>query len=200
MTKDDKKVFLEIIDLVHDLTIMPNGKDFDRVKNALFDNLMKYSLAEVTKALKAHCREEKFFPTLADIVHQIEGTIDERALLASSLIMKAKRKYKLRKAIRFPVPAIHFAIEKMGGWEKLYWSIDDFNENFKSMEFQKLYRVGERYASWDFEPGKIKVCPYFPSEEEIYARKKGRTFKREIFDVETDKLISENFKKNNSAT
>ena len=142
MTENDRRAFDDIMDAVNDLTIMPGGKDLERMKKILFANLMQYPLEVIASAVNAHCRAEKFFPMLADIVRQIEGTPDERAALAWSLVMKAKQKYKLRKAIRFPSPAIHFAIEKMGGWEKLYWSIDDFNENFKAAEFQKFYKIG----------------------------------------------------------
>ncbi|MBQ6776640.1 MAG: hypothetical protein IJP53_09295 [Synergistaceae bacterium] len=195
MTENDRRAFNDIMDAVNDLTIMPGGKDLARMKQILFANLMDYPLEVIANALNAHCRVEKFFPMLADIIRQIEGTPDERALLAWSLVMKAKRKYKLRKAIRFPAPAIHFAIERMGGWEKFFWSVDDYNESFKSAEFQKLYKIGEKCSSWDGENGKIKVCPYFPSEEEIYALKKGnKKFRREVFDVESDRVITENLK------
>ena len=192
LTENDRPAFDEILDFVNDLTVLPGGKDLSRMKKALFASLSQYPLDVVADALDAHCRSERFFPTLADIIRQIEGTPEERAALAWALVMKAKRKYKLRKAIKFPVPAIHFAIEKMGGWEKVYWSVDDANESFKAAEFQRFFKIGERCASWDSETGKIKVCPYFPSEEEVYALKKGRKIKREIFDVETDKIISEN--------
>ena len=195
MTENDRAAFNEILDAVNDLTIMPNGKNLERMKKILFANLLQYPLPVIAEAVNAHCRTDKFFPMLADIIRQIEGTPDERAALAWSLVMKAKQKYKLRKAIRFPVPAIHFAIEKMGGWEKVYWSIDDFNENFKAAEFQKFFRIGEKCASWTGGNGKVKVCAYFPSDEEIYALKKGnKNFKREVFDVENDKIIKENFK------
>ena len=194
MIESDRPAFDEIMDFVNDLTIMPSGKDLSRMKTALFTSLAQYPLDVVAKAVNAHCRTEKFFPMLADIIRQIEGTPDERAALAWSLVMKAKRKYKLRRAIKFPVPAIHFAIEKMGGWERVYWSIDDSNESFKAAEFQRFFKIGEKCASWEFETGKVKVCSYFPSEEEIYAIRKGKKFKREIFDVETDKIITEKFK------
>lgn len=194
MTENDRPAFDEILDFVNDLTIMPGGKDLSRMKKALFASLSQYPLDVVAEALNAHCKNEKFFPVLADIVRQIEGTPEERAALAWALVMKAKRKYKLRKSIKFPLPAIHFAIEKMGGWEKIYWSVDDMNEGFKAAEFQRFFKIGERCASWKDEQGKIKVCPYFPSEEEVYALRKGRKIKREIFDVETDKLITENIK------
>ena len=191
MTENDRQAFYDILDAVNDLTIMPNGKDLERLKQVLFKELMQYPVSIIAEAVMAHCRSNKFFPMLADIITQIEGTPDERAIIAWSLVMKAQHNYKLRKSIRFPVPAIHFAIEKMGGWERLYWSIDDDNEKFKSAEFQKLYKIGEKCASWNDEIGKVKVCPYFKSYEENYALQKGQNFKREVYDVETDKLINE---------
>ena len=192
MTENDRRAFYDILDAVNDLTIMPNGKDLERMKKILFANLLDYPLNVIASALNAHCRAEKFFPMLADIIKQIEGTPEERAALAWSLVMKAKRKYRLRKAIKFPSPAIHFAIEKMGGWEKVYWSVDDNNENFKAAEFQRFFKIGEKISSWNGENGKVKVCSYFPSEEEIYALRKGKKIKREIFDVENDKIINVN--------
>ena len=192
MTENDRRAFYDILDAVNDLTIMPNGKDLERMKKILFANLLEYPLNVIASALNAHCRAEKFFPMLADIIKQIEGTPEERAALAWSLVMKAKRKYRLRKAIKFPSPAIHFAIEKMGGWEKVYWSVDDSNENFKAAEFQRFFKIGEKISSWNGENGKVKVCSYFPSEEEIYALRKGKKIKREIFDVENDKIINVN--------
>ena len=190
MSEKDRVAFYGLIEVINDLTIMPSEKDLDRMKEILFVNLSQYPFDVVSKALYAHCREEKFFPMLADIVRQIEGTLEERAAMAWALVMKAKQKYKLRKAIRFPDPAIHFAIEKMGGWERVYWLVDDANESFRAAEFQRFFRIGEKIASWNGEGGKIKVCPYFPSEEEIYAQKKGKKFKREIFDVENDIVIN----------
>ena len=195
MTERERSAFDEVLDAVNDLTIMPGGKDLERMKEVLFANLSEYPLRVVVDALYAHCRTEKFFPMLADIIRQIEGTPDERAALAWSMVMKARQKYKLRHAIRFPSAAIHFAIEKMGGWDRLYWSVDDVNESFKSAEFQRFFKIGEKCASWDGKNGKVRVCPYFPSEEEVYARKKGSAnFKPEVFDVESDKVITDEIK------
>ena len=189
MTENDRQAFYDIMDAVNDLTVMPNGKDLERLKLILFQELMSYPLSVIAEAMMAYCRSNRFFPMLADIITQIEGTADDRAIIAWSLVMKARQKYKMRKSIRFPVPAIHFAIEKMGGWERFYWSVDDDSEIFKSSEFQKLYKIGEKCASWNDEKGKVKVCPYFKSYEENYALQKGRKFRREVYDVETDKLI-----------
>lgn len=183
MTENDRKAFDEILDLVADMTIMPNGKELARMKKVLFFGLMEYPLNVVADAAKAHCRVSRFFPMLADIIMQIEGCVEDRAALAWSLILKAKRKYRRRKGLRFPSPAIHYAIECMGGWDRLYWAIDDTNESFKAKEFFRFYRLGEKNASWK------NVRPYFPSEEEVYALSKGREFTPEIYAVDTDKPI-----------
>lgn len=183
MTENDRKAFDEIMDLVGEMTIMPNGKDLARMKKVLFFGLIEYPLNVVADAAKAHCRVSRFFPMLADIILQIEGNVEDRAALAWSLILKAKRKYRLRKSLRFPTPAIHYAIDCMGGWEHLYWAINDENENFKAKEFFRFFRLGEKNASWE------TVRPYFPSDDEVYARKKGKEFTPEIYAVDTDKPV-----------
>ena len=163
MTDNDRKAFDEIFDLVGEMTIMPSGKDLGRMKKVLFFGLSDYPLNVIADAAKAHCRVSRFFPMLADIIMQIEGSVEDRAALAWSLILKAKRKYRRNKSLRFPVPAIHYAIECMGGWEHLYWSIDDNNESFRAKEFFRFCRLGEKNATWE------NVLPYIPSNEEIYA-------------------------------
>ena len=189
MTESDRPYFYRLLEIANELTIMPGDKKLSRLQEALFMKLKEYPLEVLAKALDDYCRAEKFFPMLADIIKQIEGTPDDRAALAWASVLKAKRKYKLRKGIRFSSPATHFALEKMGGWEKFYWSLDDSNEAIKAKDFFRLFKIGEKCASWNNEPGKIKVCPYFPSDEEIYARQNGKDFQSEVFNVETDTII-----------
>ncbi len=184
MIENDRKAFNEIFDIVGEMTIMPNGKDLERMKKVLFLGLMEYPLSVISEAAKSHCRISRFFPMLADIIVQIEGSLEDRAALAWSLIMKAKRKYKLNKTLRFPLPAIHYAIECMGGWEHLYWSIDDNSENFRAKEFIRFYRLGEKNATWE------NVKPYFLSDQEAYALKKGREITPVIYAVESDKILT----------
>jgi len=184
MTENDRKAFDDIFDLVGEMTIMPGGKDLLRMKKVLFFGLMEYPLNVITEAAKAHCRVSRFFPMLADIIVQIEGNLEDRAALAWSLIMKAKRKYHRNKSLRFPSPAIHYAIDCMGGWEHLYWSLDDASENFKAKEFFRFYRLGEKNATWE------NVRPYFPSDQEAYALKHGKNFTPEIYAVDTEKILN----------
>ena len=185
MTEQDFTEFSSLMELASQVTAMPNGKNAKEVTSALFTFLARYPFDVVKCAVMNHCRENKFFPMLADIVRQIEGTAEERAAMAWSLVLKAKKKYRLMKSIRFPNPATHFAIERMGGWEHLYTYLIDEAEDFKAKIFTTYYLVGEKIATWD------TVCPYFACHEEIYAKEHGRIIKRDVFNVETDMIIPE---------
>ena len=109
LTENDRLPFYELLDFANELTIMPNGKSLERMKKVLFLGLAEYPLKIIAEAINAHCRVSRFFPMLADIITQIEGNVEDRAALAWSLVLKAKRKYRLRKGLRFPIPAIHYA-------------------------------------------------------------------------------------------
>ena len=164
------------------VTVLQNGRDFEDLKTALFLALQEYSLAQVTLAVAEHCRASRFFPMLADIVTCIEGSVEDRAALAWSLVRKAIRRYGTGRNIRFPHPATHYALDKMGGWWSLNRILDSDNEPFKSREFARFYRLGEKYASWNGEHGKEQVLPYLPSE-----RKREPPLK--VYDAETGELV-----------
>ena len=119
----------------------------------------------------------------ADIVCQIENTPDERALLAWGLVLKVSRKYRLRESIRFPHPAIHFAIEQMEGWTEFYKTLTPDNKDFRAKTFMSYYKLGEKIATWE------NVCEYFPSDGERIAIKSGRVTARRVYDVATDTII-----------
>ncbi|MBQ9539527.1 MAG: hypothetical protein IJU95_09670 [Treponema sp.] len=191
MLKQDYPAFSELMQRADAVTVMPNGKVLGQVITALFIGLKDYTLEDVVRAVDAHCRSERFFPMLADIVKQIEGDPRDRAALAWALVLKAERKYGTGRSIRFSDPATHFAIEKMGGWWHLYRVLNDANESFKAKDFTQLYCLGEKYASWDGRNGTTAVIPYFPSEYEVNNRWRGFELEREVFDVETGERVSD---------
>ena len=185
MTAQDYTEFSTFMELISKVTAMPNGKNAKEVTHALFTFLSEYPFDVVKCAVIKHCKENKFFPMLADIVRQIEGTTEERAAMAWALLLKARKKYELRKTIRFPNPAIHFAIEQMGGWKHVYYGIDDENEDFKAKTFETYYCVGEKVANWD------NVCSYFISDFDKYLMQHNDLKKLEVYDVETGLLVPE---------
>ena len=185
MTGQDYQEFTALMELVSQVTAIPNGKNAKEITNALFTFLSEYPFDVVKCAVINHCMENKFFPMLADIVRQIQGTVEERAAMAWALVLKAKKKYRLRKSISFSNPATHFAIEKMGGWEHLYTYLIDEAEDFKAKTFETYYRIGEKVATWQ------NVKAYFIGEDEKYLKEHNRLKKREVYNVETDMLVPE---------
>lgn len=185
MTSKDYQAFASFLRVVSKVTVLPNGKSVDETIDALFIMLADYPLEVVKQAVIRHCEANKFFPMFADVVSQIKGTPEERALVAWALVLKARREYKVRVSIRFPHPAIHFALEQMGGWEHVYKTLTDENEDFKSKTFCEYYKLGEKCATWD------NVCDYFFSEVERYTLNAGRVLPRKVYDVSTDELVPE---------
>ena len=189
MREQDHENFQKLMDRAAIVTVLQNGRDFDDLKTALFLALQEYTLEQVTRAVAEHCRASRFFPMLADIVTRIEGNVEDRAALAWSLVRKTIRRYSTGFNIRFPNPATHYALDKMGGWWSLNRLLDSDNEPWKFREFARFYRLGEKYASWNGEQGKEKVLPYLPSEHAAVRRE----LPVKIYDAETGKLIDNNF-------
>ena len=185
MTSNDYQAFASFMRMVSKVTVIPNGKSVDEMIDAMFVMLAEYPLEAVKGAVTRHCEANKFFPMFADVVSQIKGTPDERALMAWALVLKERREYRVRVSIRFPYPAIHFALEQMGGWEHVYKTLSDENEDFKGKTFGEYYKLGEKCATWE------TVCDYFFSEAERQTLNAGRVLPRKVYDVSTDALVPE---------
>ena len=183
MLMSEYQDFASFMRLISKVTAVPNGKSVDEMIDALFTLLEEYPFEVVKGAVKRHCEINKFFPMLADIVSQIKGTPDERALLAWGLVLKASNKYRLRESIRFPIPAIHFAIEQMEGWTEFCKTLTPDNKDFRAKTFMSYYKLGEKCATWE------NVCEYFPSDGERIAIESGRVPVRRVYDVATDTII-----------
>ncbi|MBQ9566110.1 MAG: hypothetical protein IJU98_11030 [Synergistaceae bacterium] len=185
MREQDHDTFQKLMDRAAIVTVLQNGRDFNDLKTALFLALQEYTLEQVTVAVAEHCRASRFFPMLADIVTRIEGNVEDRAALAWSLVRKTIRRYGTGRNIRFPHPAIHYALDKMGGWWSLNRLLDSDNEPWKFREFARFYRLGEKHASWTGEHGKEKVLPYLPSEHGLGRQE----LPLKVYDAETGELI-----------
>ena len=190
MQQQEHEDFWKLMDRAAIVTIMPNGKDFNDVTSALFLALRDYAFQDVRQAVIEHCRTNRFFPMLADIVTRIEGNVEDRAALAWSMVRKTIRRYGTSQNVRFPSPAIHYALDKMDGWMRLNRILDSDNEPWKFREFARFYRLGEKYASWGGEHGKETVQAYLPSEYEIVNRRGVCESPQKIYDAETGKFIS----------
>ena len=154
-----------------DLAVMTNGKDPERTITMLFAALAQYDLGLVRQAVIEHCRVEKFFPMLADIISRIDGIAEERADLACASIRETIRRYA-DDSIKFASPAMPYAIQQMGGWIKLY-NLSSREIDFREKTFAMFYSIGERKASWDGANGSYKVLQYFLGECDLHNRLNG---------------------------
>ena len=183
MTENDFPKFAEMLQRVAKRTVTPASINLEDTVNFMFEILQEYPFELIYHAVKEYCKTSKFFPAVSDIATQIEGSIEDRATVAWYQILKARKKFGLRKSIRFSTPATHFAIDRMCGWESLCDMITDSNASYMLRDFKVFYRLGERCATWQ------NVREYFPSDEEHYTLNMGRMPKRKVYDVESGHVI-----------
>jgi hypothetical protein len=80
-----------------------------------------YSLEQVRKAITAHATDPErgqFAPKVADVVRHLSGTLTDRSQMAWGKALDAASSVGAYSDVVFDDPAIHAAIEDMGGWPK----------------------------------------------------------------------------------
>lgn len=81
-----------------------------------------YTMEQVRKALTAHATDPErgqFAPKVADMVRVLAGTSTDRAALAWGKTLEAMGSVGAYTDVVFDDPAIHAAIEDLGGWPKV---------------------------------------------------------------------------------
>jgi len=129
-----------------------------------FRVLESYSFEEVKAALANHIKTSPYMPKPADIIGQLEGTAKDKAAEAWACVVKAIRDHGSYASVKFDDPAIHYAIDRMGGWIKLCMMTHD-EEPFRAKDFQEHYTRAQG-ISWDLVPR------YFAGLHEINNRSK----------------------------
>lgn len=141
MKPEDEKKFSELLKAV--FTVY--GKDYSlAMLDIWWAALERFSFADVSRALSAHVSNAgngQFLPKPADVVRFIEGDAETKSLRAWSKVLASIKSIGCYKSVAFDDHAIHYAIEKMGGWHRFSLMQTD-EEPFKAREFQKLYEAG----------------------------------------------------------
>ncbi len=151
MTESDFQAFIAIMGAIAETLGQPK---LSRLGLKLFfDVLRPYSFEEVSNALYATLRQSPFMPKPSDVVRYIEGTAEDRGREAWHAVLEAMRKYGAYMSIRFDNPAIHFAIERMGGWQKLCLMPEE-ELPFRERDFIAHYKRGER-VGWGGVPDRF---------------------------------------------
>jgi len=81
-----------------------------------------FTLEQVSKAMTAHVTDAErgvFAPKVADVVRVLAGTTTDRAALAWGKVLGAMSAVGAYSDVVFDDPAIHAAIEDLGGWVKV---------------------------------------------------------------------------------
>jgi hypothetical protein len=129
----------------------------------------RFGLDQVTKAMTAHAMDPErgmFAPKPADIVRQLHGTHGDRALMAWAKVHEAFGYVGAYKSVAFDDPAIHAAIDDMGGWPAVARSTVD------ELPFTQR-RFCDTYRAYSIRPG-FAYPPSLPGEYELQNRVDGR--------------------------
>jgi hypothetical protein len=137
----------------------------------MFAALSGVSLPDVIKACGAHIKTSRFFPRAADILQQIEGTVEDRARNAFLKLVASVERYGRYDSVRFGDPRTHYALERMGGWIPLCEKLTSENMPFIEKDFVRWYADAERIGvTWE-TPG---IRRHFPGFFELDNTAKGR--------------------------
>jgi hypothetical protein len=99
------------------------GKNVSSFTQDVFWNACKvFDFEQIAKAFEAHAQEPehgRFAPKVADLVRVLAGTKTDRAALAWGKTLEAMSAVGAYQDVVFDDPAIHAAIEDLGGWPKV---------------------------------------------------------------------------------
>lgn len=119
MTQNDKPAFIQILKSVHDFY----GSDMSTFSVGIWWKACScYPLERVSKAFDKHLLDTKsgqFMPKPADIVRALQGTHEDRSMIAWGKVFDAIQRVGQYQSVVFDDPAIHAVITDMGGWSKL---------------------------------------------------------------------------------
>jgi hypothetical protein len=175
VTKGDWKEFYGLILAADDM--MRAGPRGEAAISLMFSVLSDYGMADVRAAVGKHVKGSPYPVKPADIVSLIDGAPDERSLLAWETFLRAAERYGCYDSVRFPDPAYHYAIQHMGGWERLSEELHRMTDKeiqFRSRDWRRLYEAGLRIAAWGGERGKERVPEYLWGFFERDNREKNR--------------------------
>jgi hypothetical protein len=166
------------------------GKEpFTKEMLRLFFVLWKdFSLAQVEQALHEHMKASPFMPKPCDIITRIKGTTADRAALAWRMVVNAIGRIGRGHSVAFPSPAYIYALNQLGGWQKLCASLTEDEVKWRGKDFERFFEIGERVATWEYEDGKVRVPRYCVGAFEASNRAQGYALPH-VIDAATGKPI-----------
>lgn len=137
-----------------------HGKDplTKTVADIYWKTLEPFSDEQCEMAFKDILLHSKFFPKPADFLEILEGKQGDKATLAWLKVLGTIKRVGTYESVCFDDPAIHTAIEAMGGWVRM-GEITNDQLPWKQREFEKIYSSVNR-------PG-MKHLEYLPGRTEL---------------------------------
>ncbi len=132
------------------------------VINIWWNALEKYEFHIVEMAFGAHIVDPdvgQFAPKPANIIRNIEGSRETRAMLAWAKVQKAIGSVGGGTTVCFDDRFIHASIADMGGWSKLC-TVEEDELPFKAREFEKRYNSHSKHGVKEFPR---KLIGYYES-------------------------------------
>lgn len=129
-----------------------------------------FSMEQVGKALTAHAMDPDrghFPPKPADLVRVLQGTHQDRSLVAWGLVFEAMQRVGSYSSVDFGDVAVHCAIEDMGGWPTLCKTTMD-QLGFVQKRFCDTHRAYSNRGE------AVREVPYLVGYHEITNRSLGR--------------------------
>lgn len=128
-----------------------------------------FEFEQVAKAMTAHAMDAdkgNFPPKPADIVRQLAGTKTDKSMLAWGKAFDAASRVGAYTDVVFDDPAIHAAIEDLGGWPK-FCRTETSELSYLQHRFAESYRAYIGRQTFDF-PSRLTGDR---SPDEVYARR-----------------------------
>ncbi|MBA3590355.1 DUF6475 domain-containing protein [Methylibium sp.] len=125
MQRDDYKRFAMSLTAMSELY----GKSISEGAQLLWwRSLERFDIEQVEKAFEQAVQNPEsgqFMPKPADLIRAMQGTQTDRSLIAWGKALDAMQRVGAYTSVCFDDPAIHAAIEDIGGWPKLCRSTHD---------------------------------------------------------------------------
>jgi hypothetical protein len=129
-------------------------QDSSKFTTALFWNACQpFDLEQVEKAMQSHCTDAEygvFAPKVADMVRVLAGTTTDRAALAWGKVLEAMSSVGAYSDVVFDDPAIHAAVEDVGGWVKICRSQTD-ELSYLQHRFALAYKAYAGRPTFEFQ-------------------------------------------------
>lgn len=119
MKNSDRAAFAQLISGVMAYHRQPMS---DQLMEVWWRGCQRWEFEQVATAIDALTADPeagKFPPKIGDITRVLEGTHTDRSMLAWGKVLESMRSIGAYQDVVFDDPAIHAAVEDMGGWSKL---------------------------------------------------------------------------------